>query len=256
VSAGAPERDGTPLDADAFVARLRAEGERRYHDRHPYHLLMHAGRLTPQQLREWVRNRYYYQTRIPLKDALILAKSEDPAFRRLWIERIHDHDGTPTDEGGLARWLRLAEGVGLDRDDVASCRGVLPAVRVACDGYVELVRTGTLVEGVAASLTECFAPDLLVTRVHAWERHYPWVRTDALDYFRSRVPRARRDGRQALAFVAAHATTREIQERCVAALIRKTEILGALLDALSAAYLGDGAVASVPPATRRAAGDA
>jgi pyrroloquinoline-quinone synthase len=206
-----------------FVERLRAEGQRRYHDAHPFHRRMHAGELTPDELRRWVANRYYYQTRIPIKDALILAKSEDPAFRRLWIRRIHDHDDV---DGGLALWARLAEGVGVD----LSHAQVLPGVRFACDGYVCFVRDASLVEAVASSLTECFAPDLMRDRIAAWEQHYPWVPPSALAYFRARVPRARRDSEEALAFVVAHATTRELEDRCVAALVRKTEVLWHLLD--------------------------
>jgi len=228
------------LPREEFVQWLRREGESRYHDHHRYHALMHDGKLTKLQLQQWVLNRYYYQTRIPIKDAIILSKSEDPAFRRMWIHRVLDHDGEREDDGGLALWLRLAEGVGLDRDEVASCRSVLPGVRFACDGYVELVRERSLVEAVASSLTEFFAPDLMSRRILAWERHYPWVSQDMLAYFRSRVPRARRDSEEAIDFVVRHATSYELQERCVAALIRKTEILWHLLDCVYAAYIEPG----------------
>ncbi len=231
---------GTPLAPEAFIKRLSAEGSQRYHDRHPYHMLMHEGKLTKLQLQAWVLNRYYYQTRIPIKDAIVLSKSEDPAFRRMWIRRILDHDGERDGEGGLALWLRLAEGVGLDREEVASCRSVLPGVRFACDAYVELVRERSLVEAVASSLTEFFAPDLMSKRILAWERHYPWVNQETLAYFRSRVPRARRDSEEAMDFVVRHATSHELQERCVAALVRKCEILWGLLDAVYAAYVDPG----------------
>ena len=224
------------LASDALIARLRDEGARRYHDHHPFHVAMHEGRLSREQLQAWVRNRYYYQTRIPIKDALILAKSDDPAFRRAWIRRIRDHDGAREGEGGLALWLRLAQGVGLDREAVAGCREVLPGVRFACDAYVELVRERTLVEAVASSLTEFFAPDLMSRRIAAWERHYPWVQSDVLEYFRTRVPRAQRDSQEAIEFVLRNASTRELQERCIAALVRKTEILWHLLDCLTAAH--------------------
>lgn len=229
-----------PLSADAFVEWLRREGETRYHDHHRYHVLMHDGKLTRLQLQQWVLNRYYYQTRVPIKDAIILSRSEDPAFRRMWIRRIHDHDGDEAGAGGLELWLRLAEGVGLDREEVASCRAVLPGVRFACDAYVALVRERSLVEAVASSLTEFFAPDLMTRRVLAWERHYPWVSREMLEYFRSRVPRARRDSQEAIDFVVRHATTYELQARCVAALVRKTEILWHLLDCLYAAYIEPG----------------
>jgi len=238
--AGTVAASAAPLSSEAFVDWLRREGEARYHDRHPYHVRMHEGRLSQRQLQQWVLNRYYYQTRIPIKDAIIVSKSEDPVFRRMWLHRIVDHDGERDGEGGLALWLRLAEGVGLDRAEVASCRSVLPGVRFACDGYVSLVRERSLVEAVASSLTEFFAPDLMSRRVLAWERHYPWVSPDMLAYFRSRVPRARRDSEEAIAFVVRHATSYELQERCVDALIRKTEILWHLLDCAYAAYIEPG----------------
>ena len=229
-----------PLSPEAFIAALRDEGARRYHDNHDFHRRMHAGALSRRELQGWVRNRYYYQTRIPIKDALILAKSEDPSFRRLWIHRIHDHDGTRDGEGGLALWLRLAEGVGLDRAEVASLAGVVPAVRFACDAYVALVRERSLLEAVASSLTEFFAPDIMSRRIAAWEQHYPWIDQGTLDYFRTRVTRARADSHEAIDFVVRHATTFEMQERCVAALIRKTEILWHLLDCAYAAYIDPG----------------
>jgi pyrroloquinoline-quinone synthase len=228
-----------PLPRDQLVEWLRREGASRYHDQHPVHVRMHQGRLSRAQLQQWVLNRYYYQTRIPIKDALILAKSEDPAFRRAWLRRIVDHDGSVEGEGGLALWLRLAEGVGLDRAEVASLSRVLPGVKFACDAYVTLVRERSLLEAVASSLTEFFAPDLMSRRIQAWQEHYPWVDSEMLDYFRSRVPRARVDSEQALAFVVEHATTYELQERAVAALIRKTEILWHLLDCVEAAYVTD-----------------
>jgi pyrroloquinoline-quinone synthase len=225
-----------PLSADEFVARLRDEGAKRYHDRHPFHVKMHAGKLSRAQIQAWVLNRFYYQTRIPKKDAIILSKSDDPAFRRTWMRRIVDHDGAKEGEGGLAQWLRLAKGVGLDVEEVKSLSRVLPGVRFACDAYVALVRDRPLVEAVASSLTEFFSPDIMARRIVAWEQHYPWVEAETLAYFRGRVTRAREDSREAIDYVLAHATTRDVQERCIAALITKTEILWALLDAVSLAY--------------------
>jgi pyrroloquinoline-quinone synthase len=229
------------LATDAFVELLRGEGEKRYHDLHPFHVRMHRGELSRRQIQAWVENRYYYQTRIPVKDALILSKSDDSAFRRSWIRRIHDHDGmlesantstVPAAEGGLAKWERLAVGVGLDVERVRSCAEVLPGVRFACDAYVNFVREHSLLEAVASSLTEFFSPDIMAKRIVAWETHYPWVDNDTLDYFRARVVRAGLDSREAIDYVVAHARSREQQMACVAALIRKTEILWALLDAV------------------------
>jgi pyrroloquinoline-quinone synthase len=224
------------LSPEAFLERLRQEGEKRYHHHHPFNVRMHEGVLTKEELGGWVLNRYYYQTRIPIKDAIILSRSEDPAFRRMWIHRIVDHDGTKPGEGGLAEWLRLAQGVGLDPARVETLEDVLPRVRQACDRYVELVRTRTLVEAVASSLTEFFAPDIMTHRIAAWETHYFWVDREMIQYFRSRVPRARRDAEEAIEFVTREAKTPEAQEACVSALVEKCEILWTLLDAVEERY--------------------
>jgi pyrroloquinoline-quinone synthase len=228
--------DRAPLGESEFLALLRAEGSVRYHDKHPFHVRMHAGTLSKVQIQAWVQNRYYYQTRVPIKDALILSKCEDPAFRRKWIRRIHDHDGREEGEGGLSLWLKLAVGVGLDREETLSLTRVLPAVRFACDAYVSLVRERPLVEAVASSLTEFFSPDIMTTRIAAWQRHYAWIDPAVQGYFESRVPRARFDSEEALAYVMQHATTRDAQERCIAAFITKCDILWSLLDAVAAAY--------------------
>jgi pyrroloquinoline-quinone synthase len=229
-----PDAEGwSPAD---FEARLRAVGTARYHDKHSFNLRMHAGALSRGEIQSWVRNRYYYQTRIPLKDSAILTKSGDPAFRREWVQRLHDHDGRAPGEGGLELWLRLAETVGLDRAEVESLEGVLPGVRRACDAYVELVESSDLLTSVAASLTELFAGDIMATRIAAFEKHYAWVDPEGLAYFRSRTQQAPRDASFGLAFVLENARTREDQERCLAALERKCEILWSLLDAIEAAH--------------------
>jgi pyrroloquinoline-quinone synthase len=213
-----------------LLARLRQVGSERYHDQHPFNLRMHKGQLSQAELQAWIENRFYYQTRIPIKDALIVAKSSDPAFRRAWLRRIVDHDGTEPGTGGLELWLRLGEGVGLARERLLGEQGVLPGVRFACDAYVTLVRESSLVEAVASSLTEFFAPDLMSRRIAAFEKHYPFIGASALEYFRQRVPRARRDSDEAIRFVLEHARTPDAEEACVQALIRKTEILWHLLD--------------------------
>jgi pyrroloquinoline-quinone synthase len=221
-----------------FASRLKSAGQGRYHHRHPFNLLMHAGRLSPEDLRSWVANRYYYQTRIPIKDALILAKAEDSRFRRVRIQRLLDHDGPPLpagatddgDAGGLELWRRLGRALGLTPEALESGSELLPAVRRACDDYVELVRKSDLVTSVAASLTEYFAGGLMQARIEAWQRHYPFVAEEALAYFRERVTRAPADADFALAYVVEHARTEAQIRACLAAFEEKCRILWQLLD--------------------------
>lgn len=225
-----------PLTIEELRSRLRALGERYYHHKHPFHLLMHEGRLSRGQLQAWVLNRYYYQSRIPIKDAIILSRSDDPDFRRAWRKRLLDHDGDDGPTGGIERWIRLAEALGLRRERVVSCTEVLPGVRYAVDAYIDLVKNRSLVEAVASSLTELFSRDLITLRIDALRRHYPWL-SGGLDYFEARLEQAPADAQFAFQFVADHARTYAEQEKAINALREKCEILWAQLDALYYAYV-------------------
>jgi pyrroloquinoline-quinone synthase len=228
----------------AFEARLRAIGAERYHDRHPFHALLHGGGCTPDQVRAWVINRYCYQAGIPMKDAAFMSRVDDPALRRAWRSRIEDHDGSDTDEGGIARWLRLADAVGLDRGYVASMEGLLPATRFAVDAYIRFVRDRSLLEAVAASLTELFAPAIHAARIEGLLANYAFADDSSLSYFRRRLSEAPRDVAFGLSWVLDHADTQEKQDAAAAALIFKTDVLWAQLDALHAAYVEPG---RIPP---------
>jgi pyrroloquinoline-quinone synthase len=229
----------TFLTADELRTRLRQVGEERYHHRHPFHLMMHEGQLSRGQLQAWALNRYYYQSRIPVKDAIILSRSTDPDFRRAWRKRVVDHDGDAQHEGGIERWIRLAEATGLDRDRVVGCAEVLPAVRYAVDAYLDLVRNRTLLEAVASSLTEMFSRDLIALRMDRMRQHYPWL-SGGLDYFTARLDQAPEDARFALQWVTTHATARAEQDLAIAALRAKCDILWAQLDAIHFAYVQPG----------------
>jgi len=220
---------------DEFEAQLRDQGGR-YHIHHPYHVAMNEGRLTREQIRGWVCNRFYYQQAIPLKDAALIANCPDRAVRREWIQRLVDHDGRQGEEGGIEAWLRLAEAVGLERGQVTSLALVLPGVRFAVDAYVEFARTRPWQESVTASLTELFAPEIHQSRLANWPAHYPWIDAAGYGYFRKRLDQARRDVEFALGFTLDHYRTREQQERALEILGFKLDVLWCMLDAMAVNY--------------------
>jgi coenzyme PQQ biosynthesis protein C len=238
IQIAAIEARSSLLSSEEFASLLEKIGAERYHHQHPFHLLMHEGRLSRGQLQAWALNRYYYQSRVPRKDAIILSRSEDPGFRRAWRKRLVDHDGQGNG-GGLECWLQLAEATGLPRDRVTSCAEVLPGVRYAVDAYLGLVERGTLLEAVASSLTELFAGRLIAVRLDALRRHHPWLEP-GLGYFEARLTQAPEDARFAFDWVYEHAHTREDQELAARALTRKCELLWAQLDALYFAYVEPG----------------
>ncbi|MGZ2256537.1 pyrroloquinoline-quinone synthase PqqC [Roseobacter sp. A03A-229] len=229
---------------ETFEARLRQIGDERYHDKHPFHQLLHSGGCTPDQVRAWVINRYYYQTRIPMKDAAFMSRVSDPNLRRIWRSRIEDHDGTEPGTGGIARWLKLAEGVGLDPEYVASEVGILPATRFAVDAYVRFVRDEPLLPAVASSLTELFAPKIHSERIAGLFEHYAFANADTMSYFQNRLKEAPKDVAFGLKWVLDHAVTQVDQDAAARALTFKTEVLWAQLDALYSAYVEPG---RIPP---------
>jgi coenzyme PQQ biosynthesis protein C len=230
------------MSPDELEAALRDIGARRYHHLHPFHALLHGGRCSRGQVQAWALNRYYYQSMIPVKDASLIARCDDPALRREWRKRLLDHDGEQEGDGGIARWLLLTDGLGLDRSYVVSLQGLLPATRFAVEAYVHFVRERTLLEAIASSLTELFSPQIIGERVML--KGYEFVSADTLAYFSRRPPLARRDSEFALAHVKRHAGTRDAQQSVLRALEFKCDVLWAMLDALYHAYVTPG---HVPP---------
>lgn len=225
-------------------AALRAIGARRYHRRHPFHTLLHSGQLRRGQVQAWALNRYYYQCQIPAKDASLLARLPTPQERREWRSRLVDHDGDAPGTGGIARWLKLTQGLGLDDDYVISTAGLLPGTRFAVDAYVHFVRERTLLEAVASSLTELFAPTIISERITGMLAHYDFIKEETLAYFRPRLKQAPMDSAYALNYVQQHAHTPEQQDAVMDALRFKCDVLWSQLDALYFAYV---APAIIPP---------
>jgi pyrroloquinoline-quinone synthase len=229
----------TLMSPNELLARLRQIGAERYHHRHPFHLRMHEGKLTRGQLQAWALNRFCYQSAIPVKDAIILSRSQDAEFRRTWRKRILDHDGEPGRPGGIEKWIKLAEATGLDPARVQGGEGVLPATRYAVGAYLAWVRERSLLEAVASSLTELFSGSLIALRVEALRKHYPWL-ASGLDYFQARLTQAPEDAEYALGWVGEQARTPEEQELACGALRAKCDMLWAQLDALYFAYVEPG----------------
>jgi len=220
-------------DEATFVEKLREVGAGSYHDRHPFHLLMNEGRLSPEAIRCWVANRFYYQIHIPIKDAAILSNCPLRDVRREWIARIIEHDGTEGDEGGIEAWLRLGQACGMARADLLDGGQVAPAVRFAVDAYVTFARARPWPVAIASSLTELFAPDLMAKRLEAFKQFYPWVQPWGFDYFNRRLTQARKDSESALRLTLAYCNTPELQRAAVQALVFKCEVLWAILDGIA-----------------------
>lgn len=227
--------DGQPWTTAQFEQQLRAKGQA-YHIHHPFNVMLNSGRATPEQIRGWVANRFYYQIHIPIKDAAILANCPEREVRRHWVRRILDHDGSEEDPGGIETWARLAEAVGLPHEELWSLQHVVPGVRFAVDAYVNFARRQPWQEAVCASLTELFAPTIHRQRLATWPTHYTWIDAGGLEYFRKRIPLASRDVEHGLAITLAYFATRQAQMRALEILQFKLDILWSMLDAIQLRY--------------------
>ena len=225
------------LSANELEDALRDVGARRYHRLHPFHGLLHGGKCTKGQVQAWALNRYFYQAMIPIKDASLIARCEDSAVRREWRSRLVDHDGECDGDGGIARWLKLTGGLGLEREYVTSLRGLLPGTRYAVEAYVRFVREKTLLEAIASSLTEMFSPGIISERMAGMLANYDFITRETLSYFDKRPPQAQRDADFALNYVKQNARSPEQQQAVLAALEFKCDVLWAMLDALFYAYV-------------------
>jgi pyrroloquinoline-quinone synthase len=223
---------------------LRQIGAERYHSLHPFHKLLHGGELNKGQVQAWVLNRYVYQQGIPQKDYAILSNCEDRDLRRIWRQRVDDHDGHGDDIGGIERWLKLCEALGLDRDYVKSMQGVHPASKHAVDTYINFCRRASLLIGIASCLTELFAPKIHKERIAGMLENYDFIDDSMVAYFRERLTQAPRDVDFALNYVKEHAKTVVQQQGVIDALYMKTGVLWAQLDALYLSYV---APKMIPP---------
>lgn len=243
MTASPPFATSNLQNAEQLEAVLRQIGATRYHSLHPFHKLLHGGKLNKGQVQAWALNRYYYQCSIPIKDAVVISRFRDRNIRVEWRHRLQDHDGDVGEEGGIERWLKLTDGLGLDRAFVESTDGILAATRFAVDAYVHFVRDRTPLEAIASSLTELFAPNIHEERISGMLAHYDFINPGIMAYFKRRLDQAPRDAQFALGFVREHATTPEQREAVCNALIFKTNVLWVQLDALYHAYV-DG---HIPP---------
>jgi pyrroloquinoline-quinone synthase len=232
------------MSPEELEQELRAIGAERYHDKHRFHKLLHSGKLNKGQVQAWALNRYCYQSAVPRKDAALISRCHDRQLRREWIHRIMDHDGYGEEEGGIERWLVLTDGLGLDRDYVISRKGALPETIFAVESYVNFVREKTLVEAVASSLTELFAPSIHKERISGMLENYDFISDKVMAYFKRRLTQAPRDAEFALEYVKRNARTPEAQQGALDALKFKCNVLWAQLDALHVAYVEPG---MIPP---------
>ena len=223
------------MSRDEFEEALRNKASF-HHTHHPYYRAMYEGHSTPEQIRGWVANHYYYQVNIPVKDAAILANCPDREVRRVWVQRLLDQDGEDSIDGKIEAWLQLAEAVGLSREEVISEQHVLPGVRFAVDAYVNFARNASWQEATGSSLTELFAQRIPQSCVELWSQNYSWIEEGGCELLKECLGESRGDVEHALRITLDYFNTREQQAHMLDILQFKLDVLWAMQDAMTLAY--------------------
>lgn len=223
------------LPPEEFVEQLRKIGFSGYHHHHPFMRLLHGGKLTREQVQGWATQRYYYQRRMPVKNAAILSNCSVAEVKEIWSRRVirQVQEG---ERGYLDLWLRFCEAMGLKREEVEGAE-ILPGVRFAVDAYVDFCFRHSWIEGVATTLSELFFSEVVGERIDAFERFYPWIEPEGLEFWRVGQAIVGSLGEETAAILAKHCTTEEWQNRARAAVQFKDGILWSKLDAIYMAYV-------------------
>ena len=224
------------LTKDEFVRDLRENLSPRYIDKHPLMDKLYKGKLSEKQLQAWIINRFYMQKNVGIKDAAILSNCPEQEVRRIWISRSLRREGLERSPGDIEGWLSFAEASGLRRELLLSAK-CLPGVRFAVDGLVNFARRSTWIESVATSLYEVFASEELKRRMEALKMHYPWVRSDGLRFYLSRLSQLEHDASITLDIVLKYSTTRKAQSDAISAAMFMSEVTWSLHDAIFMNYV-------------------
>ncbi len=227
---------GLMVNAEYLTKYVKRSLEPRYFLNHPFMKLFYAGRLTNEQIRAWIVNRFYYQKQMPLKDSIILANCTDTAARKLWLQRLMKREGVGGYRGDVEGWAMLAEAAGISRKTLENTE-VLPGVRFAVDAYLNFVKTVSWVEGVAASLPELLAVNELPKRIEALRRHYGWIGREGVEFFIERLSYIKEDIELVLELLTTHIRNNIMLKKCFEAARYNCNVHWSMLDAIYMEYV-------------------
>jgi len=219
----------------SYVWSLIEEGRKRFPEQHPFMKLLYGGKLTLDQLRGWAINRYYFHGHIPEKEAAIAANCP-PDVRSLWIEKLVEEAGGKGKPSHPDLWLRFCRDLGLSKEKVMKAE-VLPAVRMAVDGYLNLARYKPWRVGVAASLTEHLVPKRMEKMIDAFKKYYPFVTEDGMTFFKEHMVADVEHGELTIGLVEKYTHTQGDQAEIREGYFYKIDMHRVILDSVYLEYV-------------------
>ena len=220
---------------NSFVHSLLKEGDKRFPSQHPFMKLFYEGKLTKQQMQGWAVNRYYFHRSIPSKEAAIVANCPDHV-RKFWAEKLMEEDGTDGKPSHPDLWLRFCEDLGLQRNEVKKAE-ILPAVRMAVDGYLNLARYRPWKVGVGASLTEFSVPKRMEKMIAAFQAHYPYVTEEGMSFFKEHMIADMEHGQLTIDLIKENCETPQDESEVKEGYFYKIDMHRVILDAVHLEYV-------------------
>jgi len=152
-----------------LLERIDALIEERHLLRHPFYTKWVAGTLPKEALQEYARQYYAFESSFPRFLSALHSRTDSAETRQALLDNLWDEEHGDANHPEL--WLRFAEGVGLDRDEVEHAERN-EATRRLVGTYFRASREAPIGAGVSA--------------LYAYEAQVPQVAQAKIDGLRDR----------------------------------------------------------------------
>ena len=229
------------LPPEELISDLQEVLQKRHPRPHPVRQLLLTGRLTKEQLQWWARNLYHEFSNIHRFFGVRYQKCPVAELRRALIENMIEEEG----EDMIGRkhpshaelWRRFGEGVGVPREEMLGYEP-LPGIRAALEMYVQLVQQSHWAVAIGTGLVfEGGGPKRMKEEREALERHYPWIPSRALDFFRVHEYHDEGHGNFCVDVIRQHCMELHLQEEMRAAVRSRADIMWLQNDSIYHAFV-------------------
>lgn len=148
---------------------------------HPFYTKWADGSLPPEALQEYARQYYKFEAAFPRLLSALHTREERAEIRQQLLDNLWDEEHGRENHAEL--WLRFAEGIGVDREDVKSAEAN-DATQELVDFYREVTSSGPVAAGVAALYAyERQVPQVATSKIDGLKQHYGITDGPALKFF-------------------------------------------------------------------------
>lgn len=257
---GEYERGEPGLRPQQFLEELWAERRRllragKLRHPHPWSVALGQGKASIEAVHGYLKNRHYFLANINRKDAQIIANCPFADARRMLLSKYIDEEGNDLAGGPLGphfdMWVKLANALGVSTQKMNSFEDVLPAFRFTVDALFDFTKTHSWIEGLAATYAgegatwrrydppEEQRRDVdYLPEGQAFKKFYG-VPDEALEFYHVHEDANTGHDEITEAILKKYCTTKELQQRAIAAARFRWEVQEARSDIVYQHYVLD-----------------